>query len=149
MSKHRKDLIFQAFQKLDKTGDGVITVEDLKGVYNVKKHPKYLNGEWTEDQCLRLFLDSFDSQDKDGKVSQCLVLCQTTTYLTVVIVGQLCMWWLLWGVHDCPILHKYTKVQTLAGFLEITFLKSPLKKKLQYKYRQTSNTQKVVKKHLF
>lgn len=69
MNKHRKDLIFQAFQKLDKTGDGVITVEDLKGVYSVKKHPKYLNGEWTEDQCLRTFLDSFDSQDKDGKVS--------------------------------------------------------------------------------
>lgn len=69
MNKHRKDLIFQAFQKLDKTGDGVITVEDLRGVYSVKKHPKYLNGEWTEDQCLRTFLDSFDSQDKDGKVS--------------------------------------------------------------------------------
>ncbi|XP_025110763.1 calcyphosin-like protein isoform X2 [Pomacea canaliculata] len=70
MNKHRKDLIFQAFQKLDKTGDGVITVEDLRGVYSVKKHPKYLNGEWTEDQCLRTFLDSFDSQDKDGKISK-------------------------------------------------------------------------------
>jgi Ca2+-binding EF-hand superfamily protein len=68
MSQHRKDLIFQAFNKLDKTGDRVITVDDLRGVYNVKKHPKYLNGEWTEDQCLRTFLDSFDSQDKDGKV---------------------------------------------------------------------------------
>ena len=68
MSEARKRLINQAFLKLDKTGDGVITVEDLKGVYNVKKHPKYLNGEWTEDQCLRVFLDSFDSHDKDGKV---------------------------------------------------------------------------------
>lgn len=75
MSAARKNLINQAFMKLDKTGDGVITVEDLKGVYNVKKHPKYLNGEWTEDQCLRVFLDSFDSQDKDGVVSYLFKFC--------------------------------------------------------------------------
>ena len=70
MSNARKNLINQAFVKLDKTGDGIITVEDLKGVYNVKKHKKYMNGEWTEEQCLRQFLDSFDSQDKDGKVRE-------------------------------------------------------------------------------
>ena len=69
MSNARKNLINQAFVKLDRTGDGIITVEDLKGVYNVKKHKKYMNGEWTEEQCLRQFLDSFDSQDKDGKVT--------------------------------------------------------------------------------
>lgn len=70
MSERRKRLINQAFMKLDKTGDGQITVEDLKGVYSVKHHKKYLNGEWTEDQCLREFLDSFDSpNDKDGKVA--------------------------------------------------------------------------------
>ena len=69
MSGARKNLINQAFLKLDRTGDGFITVEDLKGVYNVKKHPKYMNGEWTEDQCLKQFLDSFDSpNDKDGTV---------------------------------------------------------------------------------
>ena len=56
--------------KLDKTGDGQLTVEDLKGVYSVKHHKKYLNGEWTEDQCLREFLDSFDTpNEKDGVVS--------------------------------------------------------------------------------
>ena len=31
MSKTRKDIINEAFNKLDKTGDGKITVEDLKG----------------------------------------------------------------------------------------------------------------------
>ena len=69
MSQNRKDLIQAAFTKLDRTGDGIVTVEDLKGVYNVKKHPKYLNGEWTEEQVLKTFLDSFDTpNDKDGKV---------------------------------------------------------------------------------
>ena len=31
MSKSRVDIIMKAFVKLDKTGDGVITVDDLKG----------------------------------------------------------------------------------------------------------------------
>ncbi|TRY99633.1 hypothetical protein DNTS_004825 [Danionella cerebrum] len=71
MSNARKEVVLQAFKKLDKTGDGVITVEDLRGVYDVRKHPKYLNGEWTEDQVFRTFLDSFDSpNDKDGKVTK-------------------------------------------------------------------------------
>lgn len=71
MNNKRKVLIREAFNKLDKTEDGVITTEDLKGVYNVSKHPKYLNGEWTEDQCLRTFLDAFDTPDnKDGTVTE-------------------------------------------------------------------------------
>ncbi|KAK6989631.1 calcyphosin-like protein isoform X1 [Biomphalaria glabrata] len=70
MSQNRRNLIYQAFRKLDKTGDGVVTIEDLKGVYSASKHPKYLSGEWTEDQVLRQFLDSFDSDDKDGKITQ-------------------------------------------------------------------------------
>ncbi|XP_037981418.1 calcyphosin-like protein [Motacilla alba alba] len=70
MSNARKEIVMQAFQKLDKTGDGVITIEDLRGMYNAKYHPKYLNGDWTEDQVFRAFLDSFDSPyDKDGKVT--------------------------------------------------------------------------------
>lgn len=73
MSKARKEAVMQAFRKLDKTGDGVITIEDLRGVYNAKYHPKYQNGEWTEDQVFRTFLDNFDSPyDKDGKVTNAL-----------------------------------------------------------------------------
>lgn len=69
MSQARKEVVMQAFRKLDKTGDGVITIEDLRGVYNAKHHPKYQNGEWSEAQVFRAFLDSFDCpDDKDGKV---------------------------------------------------------------------------------
>ncbi|XP_041476093.1 calcyphosin-like protein isoform X2 [Lytechinus variegatus] len=71
MSQARKDVIHQAFHKLDKTGDNIVTEEDLKGVYNVKKHPKYLNGELTESQIFRSFLDTFDNpNEKDGKITQ-------------------------------------------------------------------------------
>ncbi|NXG07975.1 CAPSL protein, partial [Sakesphorus luctuosus] len=70
MSNARKEVIMQAFKKLDRTGDGVITVEDLREVYNPKHHPKYLNGDWTEEQVFRAFLDNFGSPyDKDGKVT--------------------------------------------------------------------------------
>lgn len=81
MSQNRKNLIYQAFKKLDKTGDGIITIDDLKGVYSADKHPKYLSGEWTKDQVFRQFLDSFDSHDKDGKVCFLLYVCfQTVGY---------------------------------------------------------------------
>lgn len=89
MSNSRKEVITKAFHKLDKTGDGKITVEDLKGyvlhpligecnlkdslfphsVYNAKDHPKFRNGVWTEEQVFLEFLKTFDSpNDPDGVV---------------------------------------------------------------------------------
>ncbi|XP_074643166.1 calcyphosin-like protein [Tubulanus polymorphus] len=71
MNQRRLNLINAAFDKLDKTGDGVVTVKDLKGVYNVRHHPKYVNGEWTENECLENFLHTFDTpNDKDGKITR-------------------------------------------------------------------------------
>ena len=68
MSASRKRLINMAFRKLDKTGDGVVTTEDLHGVFSGKKHPKYLSGEWTEEQVLQNWLYTFDT-NRDGTVS--------------------------------------------------------------------------------
>jgi len=71
MNKSRRALILLAFNKLDKTGDGVITVDDLKGVYDVRKHPKYISGEWSEDQVFLKFLTSFDTPNEaDGVVTK-------------------------------------------------------------------------------
>ena len=36
MSDARKRVVGEAFNKLDKSGDGVVTIEDLRGVYDVK-----------------------------------------------------------------------------------------------------------------
>ena len=71
MTKSRKKLVIEAFRKLDKNSDGHVTTDDLKGVYNVKKHPKYVSGEWSEDKCLGEFLDSFEVRgNQDGQVSE-------------------------------------------------------------------------------
>ncbi|TKS85114.1 Calcyphosin-like protein [Collichthys lucidus] len=67
----QEEVIMQAFRKLDKTGDGLITIEDLKGVYNAKNHPKYQNGEWTEIRCSgSSWTASILPYDKDGKVTK-------------------------------------------------------------------------------
>uniref|UniRef100_A0A2K6RGG4 Calcyphosine n=1 Tax=Rhinopithecus roxellana TaxID=61622 RepID=A0A2K6RGG4_RHIRO len=69
MSQAREAVIAAAFAKLDRSGDGVVTVDDLRGVYSGRAHPKVRSGEWTEDEVLRRFLDNFDSSEKDGQVT--------------------------------------------------------------------------------
>lgn len=71
MSQAREAVIAAAFAKLDRSGDGVVTVDDLRGVYSGRAHPKVRSGEWTEDKVLRRFLDNFDSSEKDGQVGVC------------------------------------------------------------------------------
>jgi len=69
LSALRRRLIKEAFTKLDRTGDGIISVEDLRGVYNVKNNPKYLSGVLTEEQVLNRFLQNFEKDGLvDGKV---------------------------------------------------------------------------------
>jgi len=72
MSRSRLDLIDKAFIKMDVTGDGVITVEDLKRSYDVRHHPKYISGEWTRDRVLLEFLNNFQVGEKDEVVSSTL-----------------------------------------------------------------------------
>ncbi|ELK29829.1 PREDICTED: calcyphosin isoform X2 [Myotis davidii] len=69
MSQARQAVIAAAFSKLDRSGDGVVTVDDLRGVYSCHTHPKVQSGEWTEEEVLRRFLDNFDSSEKDGQVT--------------------------------------------------------------------------------
>lgn len=66
MSQSRQDIIMQAFRKLDKSGDGVVKTEDMLGVYDVSKHPKFLSGEASKEDCFKMFLKTFEvggSQD--------------------------------------------------------------------------------------
>ena len=60
MNDFRKNLVLQAFRKLDKTGDQKIQIEDIKGVYNASSHPDVRTGKKTEDEVLCDFLDTFE-----------------------------------------------------------------------------------------
>jgi len=94
MSQTRKDVIDKAFQAMDKTGDGVITVEDLKLNYNVRQHPKFLSGEKSEDELYKKFLDVFQPGDTDDKVrrrqQQQLLLLQQQLLLLAANRGSNC-----------------------------------------------------------
>nr|XP_020739415.1 calcyphosin isoform X3 [Odocoileus virginianus texanus] len=80
MSQAREAVIAAAFAKLDRSGDGVVTVDDLRGVYSGRAHPKVRSGEWTEEQVLRRFLDNFDSSEKDGQVGACILRSLAHTF---------------------------------------------------------------------
>lgn len=69
-------MVRKAFEKLDKNGNGIIELEDIKGVYNAKFHPEVKAGKKTEDEVLYEFLDTFElhhsiknPQDKDRKIN--------------------------------------------------------------------------------
>uniref|UniRef100_A0A6A7G827 Calcyphosin-like protein n=1 Tax=Hirondellea gigas TaxID=1518452 RepID=A0A6A7G827_9CRUS len=68
---NRVKLVEMAFDKLDSTDDGIVTLADLKGVYSVDRHPMYLSGELTEDQILAIFLRKFENKTSmDGKITK-------------------------------------------------------------------------------
>ncbi|XP_053386894.1 calcyphosin-like protein isoform X2 [Mercenaria mercenaria] len=73
MKQCRIDVIDEAFERLDVNKDEAIMLDDLQVVYstNAKQHPKFISGEWTEEQVLRNFLDSIDTPgNPDGKVTR-------------------------------------------------------------------------------
>ncbi len=50
----------KAFAKLDRDKDGVVTLDDIKGVYSGAKHPDVLSGRRSEEDVLTEFLDTFE-----------------------------------------------------------------------------------------
>lgn len=61
MNPRRRALCVRAFDKLDKQGDGVIDLTDIKVLYNAKKHPDVMMGKRSEDDVLYEFLDTFEA----------------------------------------------------------------------------------------
>jgi len=68
-NQRRQAMIDKAFLKFDKDCTGVITVKDLKGVYNAKAHPKVQQGKMTEDEVFLEFLKHFGA-GKDGNLTK-------------------------------------------------------------------------------
>jgi Ca2+-binding EF-hand superfamily protein len=48
MNDYRKTVVEQAFNKIDRDGSGYITIDDIKDIYNAKRHPDVVQGKKTE-----------------------------------------------------------------------------------------------------
>ena len=76
MNEYRKKIVIQAFNKLDRDQDEIISVflpcyfiyiyntiikiMDIKNVYNAKNHPDLRKGLRSEDEILAEFLETFE-----------------------------------------------------------------------------------------
>lgn len=70
MNERRKALVDMAFNIADRTGDGVVTVEDLIDAYDTRWHPGVQSGQMTKQQAISDFLSQWDRIDKDGIVTR-------------------------------------------------------------------------------
>ena len=61
MNMARKKIVAQAFKKLDKDGNGWIDLNDIRGVYNARKHPDVISGKKSEENILQEFLETFET----------------------------------------------------------------------------------------
>jgi len=69
LNETRKAIIAQAYAKLDKTGDGKITLDDIAKTYSVKKHPDVISRKKTEEQVYKECLANWDTEIADGIVT--------------------------------------------------------------------------------
>lgn len=69
LNERRKGLVLLAYQRLDADKSGIVDLEDIKKLYDGKKHPDVIAGKRTEESVLAEFLDTFDTEEKDGKVT--------------------------------------------------------------------------------
>ena len=65
----RKACVHAIFSKLDTTGCGSVTIENLRIAYSVKSHPKVISGEITEEEAFLEFLACFSDQNNDGRIT--------------------------------------------------------------------------------
>ncbi len=69
MNERRRNLVLQAFQILDADKSGVVELNDIMAKYDASKHPDVKTGKRTKEDVLSEFLDTFDTEEKDGKVT--------------------------------------------------------------------------------
>ncbi len=74
MNDFRRSLVEQAFRKLDNNGNGFIEFDDIKDIYNARKHPDVIQGKRTEQQVLNDFIETFEIhhaiRTRDGRDSR-------------------------------------------------------------------------------
>jgi len=71
MNERRRNMVIKTFAMLDKTGDGRITIEDVKDIYDVSGSPDFTESRLTKEQIVSNFINSFEGKqgNKDGVIT--------------------------------------------------------------------------------
>lgn len=70
VSARRQALINMAFDILDRTGNGVVQVDDIAASFSAQSNPDVVAGRLTQDRALDTFLAQFDGPNQDGTVTR-------------------------------------------------------------------------------
>ena len=69
-NKERQGVIDLVYSKFDKNKTGRAETSELRKVFNCVKHPKYLMGDYSEDQIFYLYLKNFSNERMVTHVSK-------------------------------------------------------------------------------
>jgi len=69
LNDRRRNLVLMAFDIMDADKNGFIELNDISAKYDASKHPDVIAGKRSPDSVLAEFLDTFDTEEKDGKVT--------------------------------------------------------------------------------
>lgn len=70
LSQRRAQLVLEAFGRFDKTGDGIVDYDDLKGSFSAAHHPDVKSRRKSEKQVMVHWLAVFEGHVKDGRVTK-------------------------------------------------------------------------------
>ena len=70
LNAKRKECIGLAYNKLDKTKDGKVTLEDIAALYDASKHPEIISKKKTPEQVYTEYMSHWDTQIADGIITR-------------------------------------------------------------------------------
>jgi len=72
MNERRTKICEKAFEVIDKTGKGQITIKDIENVYSVAKNKDFIEGKKTKQEILNEFINNFEGAkgNKDGIITK-------------------------------------------------------------------------------
>lgn len=70
LNDRRTEMVHLAYGVLDKSGDGLVTIEDIMIAYDATYHPDFQSGRKTKEEVLREFMTVWETHKKDGIVTK-------------------------------------------------------------------------------
>ena len=69
MNAARLSWVSKAYDKLDKNGDGKVTLDDIAKIIDITKFPEVVNGQMTPKEVYMKYMSLWETQEADGVVT--------------------------------------------------------------------------------